>query len=119
MATTSDVIWAGIFGNIITALVFIVGPISYNENPFNMIPLSTDIQEGYADPSKIEMFLADEDNSGRKEHVFQYDGTNYGLRIDEQERPYFQSYSIKPSKKPEIVLGDYDSSRLESSVSDK
>ena len=119
MATTSDLIWAGALGTTITAFGLIAGLTIYNKNPFNMIPLSTKIQEGYADPNKIKMFLADEDESGRNEHIFQYDKTNYGLRVDELGRPYFQSYSIKPSKNPEIVPGDYDSRNLESSVSDK
>jgi len=108
----------GLVGALVCSIGWLLIPsLVYNKNPLNMLPRSENIQEGFAVPNKIEMYLDDLDG-GENKHIFQYDGVDYLLKIDDQDRPYFQSYSVKPAK---IVPGDYDSRSqgLEKTVSDK
>ena len=61
------------------------------------IPNISEVQPGFAVPSKLEIVLQDLDSDGQKEVVLSYDGKNYLLTVDEQGRPRIQTYEIKPT----------------------
>ncbi len=61
-------------------------------------PNTSQVQNGYVVPSKLEIELGDLDRNGRKETLMKYDGKTYLLKLDEQGRPQVQAYEIKPAE---------------------
>jgi len=116
--------WAlgGVFGGLVIASGLYIGiPYSVGKNPRNMLPRSAKLEEGFVDPSNVKIDYRDDNENGKAETVFMLGETNYHLKLDENGRPYFQTFLVDPAEKPKIVTGDYDSRKrgLEKSVSDK
>ncbi len=59
-----------------------------------LIPFNP-VQAGYAAPSKLEIDTQDLDENGRNELILRYDGLNYLLTLDAQNRLQIKSYSIR------------------------
>lgn len=66
--------------------------------PKDRIPSTSEVQSGYAIPSKLEIDVQDLDGIEGNETYLKYDGKQYLLRLDEQGRPRVQSYEIRPSE---------------------
>ena len=64
----------------------------------NYIPRIDDVQQGYAIPSKLEVKVKDLDGNGNNETILNYDGKSYLFRVDENNKPYFSEYEIKPTE---------------------
>ena len=59
--------------------------------PSNKIPATSEVQQGFVIPSKLEIKLQDLDKNGQKETIMQYDRKNYLLILDEQGKPRIQN----------------------------
>lgn|SRR3989338_6470305 len=60
------------------------------------------VQAGYAKSSQLEIDTEDLDGNGKNELILRYEGTNYLLTLDAQNKPQIESYSIRPT---EVVKG--------------
>ena len=77
----------------------------YNASSDRVIPSpeEAEVQQGYVNPSDLEIELQDLDGDGKNETLMKYDGRSYLLKLDDKGKPQFLSYNIRPA---EVVLGD-------------
>lgn len=61
----------------------------------NKIPQAKQVQQGYVNPSKLEIKLKDLDRNGIDEVIMKYGGKPYLLKLDEQGKPQVQDYKVK------------------------
>ncbi len=64
----------------------------------NIIPFTENVQEGYVNPSRLEIKLEDKNNDKKYETLLNYNGVSYLLKVDENSRPFVSSYEIKPAE---------------------
>jgi hypothetical protein len=61
------------------------------------------IQQGYVNPSKLELKLGDVNRDGQKEVYLTYNKKSYLFTLDGRGKPLVQDYEVKPAKPAEIV----------------
>ena len=59
-----------------------------------VIPTTTEVQQGYVNPSKLEIKLKDLDGDGTKETLIKYDGTQYLLKLNNGGDAQIKAYKI-------------------------
>lgn len=70
----------------------------FNIATSNRIPSNTDVEPGYAIPSKLEVKVKDLDGNGQNEVLMNYDGNSYLLQLDQNGKPVIREYEIIPQK---------------------
>ena len=52
------------------------------------------VQEGFVQPSKLELELEDYDENGEDEFILKYNGKPYYLTVNEQDQPVIRPYKV-------------------------
>ncbi len=72
------------------------------QDSFNLFrkhqPNTSQVQEGYVIPNKLEIQVKDLDGNGQDETMMKYDGKSYLLKVNEQGSPIIKSYKINPTE---------------------
>ncbi|MDP3026270.1 MAG: hypothetical protein Q8N63_01070 [Nanoarchaeota archaeon] len=63
-----------------------------------MLPINSNLEEGFIDPQKVIVEIRDQNNNGKREVVLNYEGERYLMKKDEAGHFYSQRYQIKPAE---------------------
>lgn len=80
-----------------TALVtsLIVGVGDYNSRK---TPSADVVQQGYIDPSRVEIKVEDSDGNGEPETILMIGEESYALRYDADGKPTLTPYDVEPAE---------------------
>lgn len=75
-----------------------VGKVAYEWKMSSRIIPETTVQQGYVQPSQLEIDVKDIDNNGKKETVLKYDNKRYLFQLDIKGKPTLFEYVVKPEQ---------------------